>query len=61
MKILGLLLVLAGAATFLPKVGVTLPTALDPVLKYQPWAGIGAVVLGLILIAMAPKKGAAKK
>jgi hypothetical protein len=62
MKILGLLLVLAGAAMFLlPKVGVTIPASFDPVMKFHPpWVGIGAIALGLLLFAMAPKKAAKK-
>ena len=61
MKILGLLLVLVGAATFaLPKLGVTIPTMFDAVMKYQPWTGIVGIAVGLLLFAMAPK-GAPKK
>lgn len=62
MKVLGLFLILIGAAAYgLPKMGVAIPTMFEPVMKYTPWGEIGAVALGLLLIAMAPKKKAPAK
>ena len=62
MKVLGLFLVLIGAATFaLPKLGVAIPTMFDAVMKYQPWTGIAAIAIGLLLFVMAPKKPAPAK
>jgi hypothetical protein len=60
MKVLGLLLVLVGAATF---VADKLKLPADMVAKiqnWQPWAGIVVAAVGLLLVVAAPKKKPAK-
>ncbi len=61
MKALGFLLFVAGLATFVPAKLEFQKSIHDSIQAYQPWGGIGAAVVGLLLMLAGGKKPAPEK